>query len=126
MKDIDILIHRNSVNVKYVSLKDVANIGTGSKNGNEAIENGAFPLFVRSKFVKRIDEFEFDEEAIIIPGEGGIGEIFHYIDGKYSLHQRAYRINFKNDIISTKFIYHYMKAHFKAFIYQKAVNVTVS
>jgi len=112
--------------VKIKELSKVAVIGTGSSNGNEATDNGKYPLFVRSKIVKRIDTFEFDEEAIIIPGEGGIGEIFHYINGKYALHQRAYRIHVTSNEISTKFLCYYMMSSFKEFILQKAVNATVS
>lgn len=112
--------------VKIKTIGEVAEVGTGSRNGNEAIENGEYPLFVRSKIVKKIDSFEFNEEAIIIPGEGGIGEIFHYINGKYSLHQRAYRIHFLTEGILTRFVYFYMMVKFKEFIFQKAVNATVS
>ena len=111
--------------VEWKELSKVAEIGTGSSNGNEATDKGKYPLYVRSKIVKRIDTFEFDEEAIIIPGEGGIGEIFHYINGKYALHQRAYRIHLKNNEISTKFLCYYMMSNFKEFILQKAVNATV-
>ena len=112
--------------VKMVKLGDVAEVGTGKSNGNEAIENGEFPFFVRSKDVKRLDKYEFDEEAIIIPGEGGIGDIFHYINGKYALHQRVYRIHFINDSINVKFVYYYMSAMFKSYIMMKAVSATVT
>jgi type I restriction enzyme S subunit len=40
--------------VEYFKLKDVANIGTGNTNGNEATDDGIYPLYVRSKFIKRI------------------------------------------------------------------------
>jgi type I restriction enzyme, S subunit len=56
-------------------LGEIAEVGTGSSNGNEGIENGKYPRYVRSKFIKSIDTFEFDEDAIVIPGEGGVGEI---------------------------------------------------
>lgn len=111
--------------VEFKELSMVVEIGTGSSNGNEATDSGKYPLYVRSKIVKRIDTFEFDEEAIIIPGEGGIGEIFHYINGKYALHQRAYRIKVISSEISTKFLCYYMMSNFKEFILQKAVNATV-
>lgn len=55
---------------KFKALGEVAEVGTGSSNGNEAVDNGKYPLFVRSKIVKSINTFEFDEEAIVIPGEG--------------------------------------------------------
>lgn len=111
--------------VEWKKIKEVGNVSTGSSNGNEAQENGKFPFFVRSQNIKRKDEWEYDEEAIIIPGEGGIGEVFHYINGKYALHQRVYRINFINNNIKTKFIFYYFKSHFKSFILKKAVSATV-
>lgn len=76
--------------VEYVKIGEIAQVGTGSSNGNEAIEDGIYPFFVRSQIIKKKDTYEYDEEAIIIPGEGGIGDIFHYINGKYALHQRVY------------------------------------
>lgn len=111
--------------VEWREVGEVANVGTGNNNTNEQVEEGEYPFFVRSKSIKRISTYSYDEKAIIIPGEGGIGEIFHYIDGKYGLHQRAYRIHFFNTKINTKFIYYYMQANFKSFIMKKAVSATV-
>ncbi len=126
MSKIDELIAKYCPNgVEFKELGEVCEVGTGSSNGNEATENGKYPLFVRSKFIKKISTFEFDEEAIIIPGEGGIGEIFHYINGKYALHQRAYRIHFNTPKISTKFAYYYLFANFLPYILKKSVNATV-
>lgn len=112
--------------VKFVKLGEVAEIGTGKSNGNEAIEDGEFPFFVRSKDIKRLDKYEYEEEAIIIPGEGGIGDIFHYINGKYALHQRVYRIHFLIDEVNVKFAYYYMSTNFKSYIMTKAVSATVT
>ena len=78
--------------VEFKSIGEIAAVGTGSSDRKDAKADGAFPFYVRSQDVFRIDKYEFDEEAILIPGEGGIGEIFHYVSGKYALHQRAYRI----------------------------------
>ena len=111
--------------VEWKKLGEVAIVGTGKSNTNEQVENGLYPFYVRSKFVKRINKYEFDEEAIIIPGEGGIGEIFHYVKGKYALHQRAYRINLQENII-TKYVYYYMKTKFKEFIVKNMVGSTVT
>ena len=112
--------------VEWKKLGEVAQIGTGSSNGNEAEENGLYPFFIRSQTIKYKNDFEYDEEAIIIPGEGGVGEIFHYINGKYAIHQRVYRIHIVDDLISTSFVYHYMKSNFKKFILKKAVSATVT
>ena len=112
--------------VEFKKIWELATVGTGKSNWNEAIEDGLFPFFVRSKIVKSLNSFEFDEEAIIIPGEWWIGDIFHYVSWKYALHQRTYRISFFDKWVNTKFIYYYMFANFKAFILKYAVNATVS
>ena len=111
--------------VEWKKLGEVAIVGTGKSNANEQEENGLYPFYVRSKIVKRINKYEFDEEAIIIPGEGGIGEIFHYVNGKYALHQRAYRIHLQERIV-VKYVYYYMKTHFKEFITKNMVGSTVT
>lgn len=112
--------------VEFKKIIDIAEVGTGSSNRQDAVEDGVYPFYVRSKEVFRINKFEYDEEAIIIPGEGGIGEIFHYVNGKYALHQRAYRIHIVDIRMMTKFLYYYMFNSFKDFIMLKAVNATVT
>jgi len=111
--------------VKFKRVGDIAEVGTGRSDRKDATEFGEFPFYVRSKEVFRIDEYEFDEEAILIPGEGGVGDIFHYVNGKYALHQRAYRISFRNDEILAKFAYYHFVSNFKKFIILKAVSATV-
>ena len=92
--------------VEYVKIGQIAQVGTGSSNGNEADDEGMYPFFVRSQTVKRKNDYEYDEEAVIIPGEGGIGDIFHYINGKYALHQRVYRIHFTIPSINTQYAFY--------------------
>lgn len=111
--------------VEYKRIKELAEIGTGRSNGNEAEDEGIYPFFIRSQTVKRKNDWEYDEEAIIIPGEGGIGDIYHYVNGKYAIHQRVYRIHFINESINVKFAFHYFRAFFKNFILHRAVSATV-
>lgn len=75
----------NGVDVEWVALGSIADIGTGSSNRQDESDNGTYPFFVRSKNILKSDTFEFDEVAIVIPGEGGVGDIFHYVEGKYGL-----------------------------------------
>ena len=67
----------------YTSCLLYTSINTGKKNNDDKVPDGIYPFFVRSKQIERIDTYSFDGEAIIIPGEGNIGEIFHYINGKF-------------------------------------------
>lgn len=112
--------------VEYKTIKSCAEVGTGSSDRKDAVENGKYPFYVRSKKIEHKDNYEYDEEAIIIPGEGGIGDIFHYVNGKYALHQRAYRIHIIKANINTMFVKYYMESHFKSFIMMKAVSATVT
>ena len=77
-------------------LGEVTEIKTGSRNHQDSVDNGKYPFFVRSEKVERLNEYDFDTKAILVPGDGRIGEIFHYYDGKFALHQRVYKVdNFK-------------------------------
>ena len=108
-------------------LIDVAIIGTGSRNTNEAIENGIYPFFVRSQEPKKINEYEFDETAIITAGDGvGVGKVFHYISGKYALHQRAYRIVVTDKNLLPKFLFHYIRNNFAHYLKMTSVNSSVT
>ena len=64
-------------------LGEVADIKTGKRNNQDKQEDGAFPFFVRSETVERINSYSHDCEAILIPGEGNIGSIFHYIVARF-------------------------------------------
>ena len=116
----------NGQAVEWRTLGEVAVIGTGNSNRQDESENGDYPFYVRSKNVLRSDSYQFDETAIVIPGEGGIGDIFHYVEGKYALHQRAYRICIHDGDINTKFLYHVMSNSFKQYILSKSVGATAT
>ena len=106
-------------------LGEVANIKTGGRNNHDKVEDGAYPFFVRSSTVERINSFSHDCEAILIPGEGGIGSIFHYIFGKFDVHQRVYAITRFTSETSGKFIYFYMATKFGAHAMENSVKATV-
>ena len=112
--------------VEWKKLGEIAEIGTGSNNREDACENGCYPFYVRSKDVLRIDSYLYDEEAILIPGEGGIGDIFHYVNGKYGLHQRTYRVHSVTDEVKGRFIYYYLFANFKTYINTKSYKSTAA
>ena len=111
--------------VEYRKLGDVADIGTGSSNTQDQDPNGIYPFYVRSPEVKRSNGFEFDETAIVTAGDGEVGKVFHFVEGKYALHQRAYRAKPTNSTLDAKFLYHYMKANFRTYVERKACSATV-
>jgi len=106
-------------------LGDITKIKTGKKNNEDKTEDGLYPFFVRSQTVERIDSYSFDGEAILIPGEGGIGNIFHYINGKFDYHQRVYKISDFVENVCGKFIYYYMMQNFYKQAMKHSVKATV-
>ena len=79
---------------------DLASISTGGSDTQDRIDDGAYPFFVRSQTIERINQFSFDGEAILTSGDGvGVGKIFHYVNCKFDYHQRVYNIhNYRNDV----------------------------
>ncbi len=97
---------------KIVKLGDVATISTGNKNNKNKIEGGKYPFFVRSQTIERINSFSYNGEAILVPGEGKIGKVIHYINGKFDFHQRVYKISDFNSFIYGLFLFYNLKAYF--------------
>ena len=112
--------------VRMVKLEEIAEIGTGSSNTNEAVMNGKYPFYVRSQELLSKNEYEFDETAIITAGDGNVGKVYHYVEGKYALHQRAYRIHIVSKDVIPKYFYHYMKYAFGTYINKAMVQSSVS
>lgn len=106
-------------------LGEVAHIKTGSRNNEDKKEDGTYPFFVRSANVERIDTFSHDCEAILVPGEGKIGDIFHYINGRFDVHQRVYAITQFLDGVSGRYLHLFMARFFGAWAMQNTVKATV-
>jgi type I restriction enzyme, S subunit len=106
-------------------LGEIAHIKTGSRNNEDKVADGQYPFYVRSEVVERINSYSHDCEAILVPGEGRIGSIFHYINGRFDVHQRVYAITqFKPDV-SARFVHAYLAMHFGAWAMQNTVKATV-
>jgi len=108
-----------------MKLGEIADICTGKKNNENKVQNGKYPFFVRSQQIERINSYAFDGEAIIVPGEGNIGEIFHYINGKFDWHQRVYKISDFDKNCSGKYLYYYVKVFFGKYAIMNTVKATV-
>jgi len=88
-----------------IYLNEISKIKTGSKNVEDNVADGKYHFFDRSMEIKFLNEYSFDEEAIIYPGEGSSFSPKFFV-GKYALHQRAYSIANFNEEINSKFLYY--------------------
>ena len=111
-------------NWNEVKLKYLVAITTGNKDTENKEPDGEYPFFVRSKTVERINSYSYNGEAILTAGDGDIGKIFHYINGKFDFHQRVYMFyKFKN--IFVKFLYFYLKENLHKEVIKLSAKTTV-
>lgn len=108
-----------------VKLGSISRIKTGGKDNQNKVANGTYPFFVRSPQIERINSYCFDGEAILVPGEGNIGKIFHYINGKFDYHQRVYGITHFADNVSVRYIYYFFVKNFARQAEKHSVKATV-
>ena len=63
----------------------------------------------------------YDEEAVLTVGDGvGTGKVYHYVNGKYDLHQRVYRMYNFSENMSAKYFYYFFSNNF----YQRVMAMT--
>ena len=108
---------RNSRTEKFI--KQIWKISTGKSNTQDQTEDWKYPFFIRSDIVVKSNKFLFNEEAVITIGDWNIWKVFHYINGKYDLHQRCYKISDFKDIF-WKYFYYYFSTKF----YKRAMSMT--
>lgn len=112
---------------EFKKLSELAEICTGSSNTNQALKEGIYPFYTRSQEVYHLNEYQYDDESIITAGDGaGVGKAIHYVNGKYALHQRAYRLCPNKKLLLPKYLYFYMKKSFYKYIMGTAVNSSVT
>ena len=103
---------------KLNSLCDIIN---GKCNAQDHVEGGKYPLFDRSATMKYSNDYLYDCEAIIIPGEG-VKFVPKYYIGKFNLHQRAYAL--KDFSCNGRFLFYSME-YYSGLLAIKAVKSTV-
>ena len=99
--------------------KNLCSITTGKSNTQDQVQDGKYPFYIRSDVPVRSNRYLYDEEAVITIGDGNIGRVFHYVNGKFDLHQRCYKMaDFK--ALTAKYFYYYFSTKF----YERAMSMT--
>lgn len=99
--------------------KELCSIATGKSNTQDQVDDGKYPFYIRSDVPVKSNKFLFDEEAVITIGDGNIGKVFHYVNGKFDLHQRCYKMA-DFSYVSAKYFYWYFSTKF----YKRAMSMT--
>ena len=102
-------------------VSELCSISTGKSNTQDKSEDGEYPFYVRSPIIERSTKYLYDEEAVITVGDGvGTGKVFHYVNGKYDLHQRCYRMYGFSDELNVHYFYH----TFSKLFYKRVMAMT--
>ncbi|MBE6084027.1 MAG: restriction endonuclease subunit S [Selenomonas ruminantium] len=102
-------------------ISDMCSISTGKSNTQDKVDDGEYPFYVRSPIIERSTKYLYDEEAVLTVGDGvGTGKVFHYVNGKYDLHQRCYRMYDFTDALNAKYFYHV----FSKLFYNRVMSMT--
>jgi predicted GIY-YIG superfamily endonuclease/restriction endonuclease S subunit len=89
------------------SIVQVATISTGKRDANHAENNGAYTFFTCAFAPLKADTFAFDDEALLLPGNGhNVGEVFYY-KGKFEAYQRTYVIH--EIKVLPKYLFYHLK-----------------
>ena len=100
---------------------ELCSISTGKSNTQDKIDDGIYPFYVRSPIIEKSNKYLYDEEAVITVGDGvGTGKVFHYVNGKYDLHQRCYRMYDFSDELDARYFYH----TFSLLFYKRVMAMT--
>ena len=107
---------------KEVRLGDNCAITTGHKDVNIAVPNGQYNFYTCSRDVYKANTYSFDTEAILIAGNGDVGNL-HYHKGKFEVYQRTYVLyDFKADV---QYILHNLAWNLITHLMQGVVGSTI-
>lgn len=91
---------------KVKKLGEIAEkITTGKLDANAANENGAYRFYTCAKNHFFINEYAFDDEALLVSGNGENVGYVHYYKGRFNAYQRTYVITGVNQNIHFVKIY---------------------
>ncbi|MEC4006001.1 restriction endonuclease subunit S [Myroides odoratimimus] len=90
----------------HIYLGKIVTMTTGSKDVNEGNTNGIFPFFTCSRNHTYSNSYSFDDEALLISGNGDVGNVKYY-KGKFEAYQRTYVLT--NSVLDFKYLYYYLE-----------------
>lgn len=74
-------------------LTDICRITTGKLDSNASVENGKYPFFTCAPEPLSINEFDFDDNVILLTGNNAKGDFrVNRFNGKFNAYQRTYVI----------------------------------
>lgn len=93
-------------NCNILKLGELCNITTGKLDANAMTDNGQYMFFTCSRENYKTDSFAFSGEALLIAGNGDIGNVKYY-NGLFNAYQRTYVL--QNFTANIKYLQFYIE-----------------
>ena len=107
----------------HKNLGECCNVKTGKKDVNEGNPDGAFPFFTCAKEHTYSDVYSFDTEAILVAGNGAVGQTTYY-RGKFEAYQRTYVLSGFHGV-DVRFLYHTLETKLAAEVSKSKLGNTM-
>ena len=103
--------------------KALYSITTGKLDANAEEPTGIYPFFTCSMFPKKINQYAFDCEALLVAGNGVVG-FTQYYKGKFNSYQRTYVLSDFHNIYPL-FLKYYVSNNLKREVEQSSVGSVI-
>lgn len=101
----------------------VCSVRTGKKDVNQGNPEGAYPFFTCAKQHTYSDVWSFDGEALLVAGNGDVGNLSYY-NGKFEAYQRTYVLmDFRH--VLPQFLYYVFEAGLKPMLFSQKLGNTM-
>ena len=92
---------------KWVRLGEIVIIKTGKRDANFGSINGKYEFFTCAKEPIKCNSFSFSGEALLLAGNGDIGNISYYY-GEFEAYQRTYVLQPYLENVYLRYLYYYL------------------
>jgi type I restriction enzyme, S subunit len=106
-----------------IKLGDLCQVKTGKKDVNQGNPEGQFPFFTCAAEHTYSDSYSFDTEALLIAGNGNVGQVSYY-SGKFEAYQRTYVLSGFNGV-HAKYMFRVLDKRFGAMVSKQKLGNTM-
>ena len=96
-------------------LGEVCKIQTGKLDANAKVDDGVYPFFTCDAKPYRINTYAFDDDVILISGNGSLVGHINYYNGKFNAYQRTYVLT-QFTSFHIPFLISYLKGFLRSYI----------
>ena len=78
---------------EWCRLGEICSVQTGKKDANQGSENGKYNFYTCAKEPIKSDDYSFEGESILLPGNGANVGFVNFVNEKFEAYQRTYVLN---------------------------------